>query len=143
MGEDVLRQRLQALRCRQADDLRVAQALYHDEWLTEARFDPEAHTRRVIAALDTYRAHGILAISVSLQGGNMAYSRNAADTIKRDRSYKLGKEGGSLVSAYRPDGSLKPQWMKRCLRLARELDKRHMVLNLMYLYAHQDEMFEG
>lgn len=124
-------------------NLRIAQALFHDEWLTEAQFDPDAHTERVIRALDAYKAHGILAISVSLQGGNMAYHRNAGDTIKRERSYKLGPEKGAYVSAYRPDGSLKPEWLKRCLRLARELNKRRMVLNLMYLYAHQDEQFES
>jgi hypothetical protein len=122
-------------------NLRIAQALFHDEWLTEEAFDPDKHTRRVIAALDTYKAHGILAISVSLQGGNMAYER--VSPIRRSREYKLGPGKGSLVSAFLPDGALKKAWMARALRLARELDKRGMILNLMYFYAHQDEVFTG
>jgi hypothetical protein len=122
-------------------NIRIAQALFHDEWLTEEEFDPEAHTERIIRALDGYRAHGILAISVSLQGGNMAYERTA--NIRRSRDYKLGPGKGAHVSAFRPDGSLKKEWMNRALRLARELDRRGMILDLQYLYAHQDELFES
>jgi hypothetical protein len=122
-------------------NLRIAQALFHDEWLTEEPFDPDKHTARVIAALDIYKAQGILAISVSLQGGNMAYDR--VSPIKRSREHKLGPGKGSLVSAFMRDGGLKKEWMDRALRLARELDKRGMILNLMYFYAHQDELFTG
>jgi hypothetical protein len=122
-------------------NLRIAQALFEDEWLTEERFDALRHTGEVIRALDTYRAHGILAISVSLQGGNMAYERTP--NIRRERAYKLGPGKGSHVSAFHPDGSLKKGWMDRALRLARELDGRGMILNLMFLYSHQDELFES
>ncbi|MBC7924593.1 MAG: hypothetical protein H7039_02955, partial [Bryobacteraceae bacterium] len=55
-------------------NLRIGQAIVHDEWLTEEPFDPEKHTSRVIQALDTYKSHGVLAISVSLQGANPEYS---------------------------------------------------------------------
>jgi hypothetical protein len=122
-------------------NLRIAQAIWHDEWLTETAFDPDAHTARVIAALDTYKAHGILAISVSLQGANMAYE--VASAIRRVRDAKLGPGKGTLMSAFRPDGSLKKPWFDRALRLAKELDRRGMVLNLIYLYAHQDEVFDN
>lgn len=54
-------------------NLRIGQAVVHDEWLTEAAFDPEAHTGRVIAGLDTYKQHGILAVNVSLQRANPEY----------------------------------------------------------------------
>jgi hypothetical protein len=122
-------------------NLRVAQALFHDEWLSEEPFDPDKHTARIIQALDTWKANGVLAITVSLQGGNMAYERTP--NIKRSREHKLGPGKGSLVSAFRPDGSLKQAWMARALRLARELDRRGMILNLMYFYGHQDEGFEN
>lgn len=122
-------------------NLRLAQAWFHDEWLTEEPFDPVKHTERYIQALDVYKAHGILAVSASLQGGNMAYERT--DNIKRMRSNSLGPAKGALVSAFEKNGSLKKPWMDRALRFARELDKRGMILNLMYLYAHQDELFEG
>ncbi|MCI0625753.1 MAG: hypothetical protein L0387_29615 [Acidobacteria bacterium] len=119
-------------------NLRTAQGVFHDEWMTEVAFDPEKNTDRLIQALDAYREHGFLAISVSLQGGNPAYERH--DKIKRDRPYKLGPGKGALVSAYRPDGSLKEAWMRRLLRLVRELDRRGMIVNLMYFYQHQDEV---
>lgn len=121
-------------------NLRIGQAVVHDEWLTEAPFDPEAHTRRVIAALDTYQKHGILAINVSLQGANPEY-RLTNGLVKRDRHYKMGPGKGMHTSAFRPDGTLKPEWMKRTLRLARELDRRGMILNLIYFYGYQDEIF--
>jgi len=121
-------------------NLRIAQGLFQDEWLTEFPFDPEANTSRLIAALDTYKAHGILAVNVSLQGGNPGYNREMAE-IKRDRAYKGGPGKGAHISAFRPDGSLKPEWMARLLRLQRALDDRGMVLNLMYFYQGQDELF--
>lgn len=48
-------------------NLRITQALFQDEYLTEIHFDPMANTRHVIQALDTYRRNGILAINVSLE----------------------------------------------------------------------------
>ncbi|MCI0366080.1 MAG: hypothetical protein L0219_19650, partial [Phycisphaerales bacterium] len=122
-------------------NLRIAQGAFHDEWMTEVAFNPEQNTERLIQALDSYRDHGILAIGVSMQGGNPAYERHAL--IKRDRPYKLGPGKGALVSAFRSDGSLKDAWMHRILRIQRELDRRGMILNLLYFYQHQDELFEG
>jgi hypothetical protein len=123
-------------------NLRIAQALFHDEWLTEFPFDPEKNTDRVIAALDTYRAHGILAINASLQGGNPGYAKEFPE-ITRDRAYKHGPGKGSHISGFRPDGSLKPDWLARLQRLQQALDKRGMILNLMYFYQGQDEVLEN
>ena len=50
--------------------LRATQGLFDDEWLTEKNFDPDANTDALISALDDYKAHGILAIGVSMQGAN-------------------------------------------------------------------------
>ena len=121
-------------------NLRIAQGLFHDEWLTEFPFDPDANTDRLINALDTYKEHGILAISVSLQGGNAGYNKEFQG-IKREMEAKFGQGKGALVSAFRPDGSLKEAWMKRLLRLARELDRRGMILDLLYFYQRQDDVF--
>jgi hypothetical protein len=123
-------------------NLRITQGLFDDEWLTEFPFDPEKNTGRLIEALDTYKQHGILAINVSLQGGNPGYNREVAE-IKRERHYKLGPGKGAYISAFLPDGSLKPSWMSRLLRLVRELDRRGMVLDLMYFYLGQDEVLEN
>ena len=123
-------------------NLRIAQGLYHDEWLTEFPFDPEENTSRLIRALDTYKEHGILAINVSLQAGNAGYNREFQG-VKRNPEAKFGPGKGTLTSAFRPDGSLKEAWMKRALRLARELDRRGMILDLMIFYQGQDEVFEN
>lgn len=123
-------------------NLRIAQALFHDEWLTEFPFDPEKNTDRVIAALDAYKAHGILAINVSLQGGNPGYAKEFP-AISRDRAYKFGPGKGSHISAFRPDGSIKPEWLGRLKRLQRALDQRGMILVLLYFYQGQDEVLEG
>ena len=122
-------------------NLRIAQALFQDEYLTEAHFDAKAHTTRVIEALDTYRRNGILALNVSLQGGNMHYEREGS--IRRDLAAKLGPGKGALVSAFRPDGSLKAEWMDRVRVLQQALDQRGMVLNLIYFYVYQVDVLEG
>jgi hypothetical protein len=122
-------------------NLRIAQALFHDEWLTEFPFDPEKNTDRVIAALDTYKAHGILAITVSLQGGNAGYAKEMAE-IQRATAAKPGPGKGMLVSGFRPDGTLHEAWKKRLLRLARALDQRGMILDLAYFYQGQDEVLQ-
>lgn len=123
-------------------NIRIAQALFDDEWLTEVPFNPDANTDRVIAALDNYRAHGVLAINVSLQGGNPGYSEGDS-AIKRDHEVSGGRGRGALISAFRPDGSLKPAWLRRLLRLQRALDQRGMVLTLMYLYQGQNGLLQG
>jgi hypothetical protein len=122
-------------------NLRIAQAFFHDEWLTETPFDPVAHTQRVIDALDVYKAHGILAINASLQAGNPGYSKEVP-SITRARSAKEGPGKGALLSAFNPDGSLKPAWMARVKSLQRALDQRGMILNLTYFYTGQDEVLK-
>jgi len=122
-------------------NLRITQALFDDEYLTEAHFDPMANTRRVIQALDTYKRNGILAINVSLQGGHMHYEHEGA--IKRAVDALPGSGKGSLVSAFRPDGSLKPEWLDRLRVLQQALDQRGMILNLIYFYVAQVQGLQG
>jgi hypothetical protein len=123
-------------------NLRLAQALFHDEWLREHPFDPDQNTNNVIEALDFYKRHGIWAINVSLQGGNPGYSPQA-NGINRQNGAKYGKEEGLLVSAFRPDGTLKPEWLARLERLVRAADQRGMVVCLMYFYQGQDEVLDS
>lgn len=122
-------------------NLRITQALFDDEYLTEAHFDPMTNTRRVIQALDTYKRNGILAINVSLQGGHMHYEHEG--TIKRAVDALPGPGKGSLVSAFRPDGSLKPEWLDRLRVLQQALDQRGMILNLIYFYVAQVQGLQG
>lgn len=121
--------------------LRLAQALFDDEWMTEYEFDPDENTNRVIEALDVYKAHGVLAISISLQGGNPGYSQEANRIVRRNAA-NLGPKKGLLVSAFRSDGSLKPEWLARLERVIVEANKRGMIVCLMYFYQGQDEVLE-
>lgn len=121
--------------------LRLAQGLFDDEWMTEYQFDPEANTSRLIEALDTYKEHGVLSIAISLQGGNPGYSAEA-NKINRRNAALLGEKEGLLVSAFRADGSLKPEWLNRLERVIVEANKRGMIVCLMYFYQGQDEVFE-
>lgn len=123
-------------------NIRLVQALYHDEWLTSKSFDPDANTDAVIAALDFYKAHGVLMINVSLQGGQ-AGCDHMIYGLDRSNGYRYGPEKGTHVSAFRPDGSLKAEWLRRLDRLLSAADKRGMVVNLMYFYQGQDELFES
>jgi hypothetical protein len=123
-------------------NLRLAQALFHDEWLIERPYDPDRNTAQVIEALDSYKLHGVLAVNVSLQGGNPGYSAEA-NGIKRQNAARYGKEGGLLVSAFRPDGSLKPEWLARLERLLKAASDRGMVVCLIYFYQGQDEVLDS
>ena len=121
--------------------LRLGQSLFDDEWLEERQFDPAGNTTRVIEALDFYKQHGVLALTVSLQSGNPGYDEKV-NGIARNGSAKHGKNGGALISAFAPDGSLKPAWMARLERLLRAVDQRGMVVCLTYFHPAQDEIFE-
>jgi hypothetical protein len=123
-------------------NLRIAQGLFDDEWLTEFPFNPEENTNRLIRALDDYKSHGVLAIGVSLQAGNAGYNIEFQG-IKRAMMARPGPGKGALTSAFRPDGTLKEAWMNRLLRLVGELDRRGMVLDLMYFYSGQGEVLEN
>src|SRR5262249_16755275 len=123
-------------------NIRLVQALYHDEWLTARRFNPDANTNSVIAALDFYKSHGVLMINVCLQGGQAGYDHQIYG-LDRSNGYRYGPEHGTHVSAFRPDGSLKAEWLRRLERLLSAADQRGMDVNLMYFYQGQDELFDS
>src|ERR1017187_4144360 len=123
-------------------NIRLANALFLDEWLKERPFDAEFNTDSVIRALDFYKSHGILMINVSLQGAQAGYDK-AVNGIDRDNAYRLGPGRGMYVSAFRPDGSLKPDWLGRLERLLRAANERGMFVNLMYFYHGQDAQFRS
>lgn len=70
-------------------NLRLAQALFEDEWLKEQPFDPDRNTDAVIAALDFYKSHGVLMINVSLQGGQAGYDPKV-NGVDRQNGYRYG-----------------------------------------------------
>ncbi len=88
------------------------------------RWDPERNTREFIAAMPTWRAHGLLAFTINLQGGSpTGYSRSQP----------------WINSAIAPDGSLREAYMARLARIIRAADRQGMVVILGYFYFGQDE----
>jgi hypothetical protein len=123
-------------------NLRLAQAIYHDEWMKDTEFDSDANTGAVIRALEFFRSHGVLMINVSLQGG--APGENGQIYGKgRKNGFRYGPAEGIHVSAFKPDGSLKPEWMARLEKLIHAADEKGMIVNLMYFYQGQDELFDN
>ncbi len=122
--------------------LRVSQALFDDEWLRERRFDPDANTERLIGELPTYREFGVAGIVVSMQGADPGYSE-AVNGVKRVSSADMGEGVGALVSAYRPDGTLKPAWIARLDRLIKAANREGLIVCLVLFQQDQDEVLSS
>jgi len=100
-------------------NLRAGNALFDDENRTDD--NPDANTNDFIAQLDSYKAHGLLAFDICLQGGFPGYE-------------------GAKVSAFNSDGSLKPAWMDRAGRVISAANDRNMVAILGLFYQRQDQI---
>ena len=121
--------------------VRTAQGVFDDERSRPPAFDPERNTERLIEALDVYKEHGVLAVSVSLQGADPGYNDPARELVSGGGTQ--GEENYPVVSAFRADGSLKPEWMSRLERLLSEADRRNMVVCLIYFDSRQDHTLES
>jgi hypothetical protein len=88
------------------------------------QWDAERNTREFVAALPVWRRHGLLAITLNLQGGSpQGYSR--------DQPWHN--------SAIEADGSLRPDYLARLDRVLDQADRLGMVVILGYFYFGQDE----
>jgi hypothetical protein len=81
-------------------------------------------------------------VNVSLQGAQAGYDKSV-NGIDRENAYRLGPGRGAYVSAFRPDGSLKPHWLAQLERLLRAAGQRGMFVNLMYFYHGQAGQFRS
>jgi hypothetical protein len=88
-------------------------------------WDPNRNTGELIAALPTYHAYGVDAITVGLQGGLPV--RNA--TV--DQTWN--------VSAFTRTGALKTDWMERLDHVLTAADALHMVVIVSLFYQAQDQ----
>ncbi len=86
-------------------------------------WDPDRNTDEFCAALPEYRAHGLLAVTVGLQGGGSVYRPEVYDSY--------------VNSAYEPDGSFKGPYFDRLLRVLRAADEAGMVVIVNYFYWKQ------
>jgi hypothetical protein len=105
------------------DDLNpetVARWAYPDT----GRWDAERNTREFVAAMPLWRQHGLLAITVNLQGGSpQGYSR--------DQPWHN--------SAFTADGSLRDDYLRRMEMVLDRADELGMVVILGYFYFGQDQ----
>ena len=109
---------------------RMANAIADDEnpatrgnWsYADGDWDAERSTREFIAALPSYRAHGLLAVCINIQGGSpQGYSWH--------QPWKIG--------GFTPDGTLKPAWAQRLASVIDACDPLGMVVILGLFYGKQ------
>ncbi len=109
---------------------RMANAIADDEnpatrgaWAyADGEWDAERNTREFIAALPTYRAHGLLAVCLNLQGGSpQGYSWH--------QPWRIG--------GFTADGALKPAWAARLEKVIVACDRLGMVVILGLFYGKQ------
>lgn len=88
-------------------------------------WDAERNTREFVAAMPTWREHGLLAFTLNLQGGSPYGYSGQVQTWKN--------------TAFRPDGSLDPAYMARLDQILTRADELGMVVILGYFYFGQDQ----
>lgn len=91
-------------------------------------WDPERNTREFVAAMPEWRRHGLLGFTINLQGGSpQGYSR----------------EQPWHNSGFRPDGTLRPEYLGRLERILDAADTLGMVPIVGYFYFGQDQRLEN
>ena len=105
------------------DDLNPAT---RDRWAyaDTGRWDPDRNTAEFIAAMPAWRAHGLLAFTLNLQGGS-------------PEGYSKGQPW--VNSAFAPDGSLRPAYFTRLARILDRADELGMAVILGLFYFGQDQ----
>lgn len=87
-------------------------------------WDPDRNTREFVAAMPEWRRHGLLAVTLNLQGGS-------------PEGYSQAQPWHN--SAFAEDGSLRPAYMSRVERVLNEADRLGMAVILGLFYFGQDE----
>lgn len=116
---------------------RMVQAIFDDDcpetrgcWVypDTGVWDPDRNTDEFCRALPEYRRHGLLAVTVGLQGGGSIYTSSVYPSY--------------LNTAFRSDGSMKPAYLDRLYRILAAADEAGMVVIVNYFYGQQ-ERFES
>lgn len=103
-------------------NVRMVNATFEDRNRTD--FDPDANTDTFIASIPDYYNHGIRAFTLCLQGGMPGYE-------------------GAMNSAFEPDGSLRPDYLKRVGRVIETCDQQGIAIILSCFYQRQDQILEN
>lgn len=97
-----------------------------DQWAypDTKKWDPNRNTAEFIAAMPVWKAHGLLAFTINLQGGSpQGYS----------------KDQPWYNSLFNDDGSWDPYYMNRLKKVLDKADELGMVVIVGYFYFGQDE----
>lgn len=112
---------------------RMVQAVFDDlnpetasrwAYADTGKWDAERNVREFIAAMSTWRAHGLLAITVNFQGGSPEGYSSTQPWI---------------TGGFADDGSLRPAFADRMGRVLDAADRLGMVVILGYFYFGQDD----
>jgi hypothetical protein len=116
---------------------RMVQAIFDDlnpetvsrwRYPDTGRWDPDRNTREFVAAMPQWRRHGLLGITVNLQGGSpQGYSR--------DQPWHN--------SAFTADGSLRPDYLGRLDKVLTRADELGMVVIVGLYYFGQDQRLQN
>ncbi len=117
---------------------RMAQAIFDDEnpktrtlWAypDTGEWNAQRNTDEFCAALPAYRRHGLLGVTVGLQGGGSIYSPDVYDQY--------------ICSAYEPDGAFRPAYFERLRQVLEAADQCGMVVIVNYFYWKQAARLES
>lgn len=90
-------------------------------------WDPDRNTREFTAAMDEWRRHGLLAVTLNLQGGSPeGYSQSQP----------------WINSAFTAKGKLRKDYMKRLEQILDKADELGMAVIVGYFYFGQDQRLE-
>lgn len=101
-----------------------------DQWAypDTKKWDPDRNTAEFIAAMPAWKAHGLLAFTINLQGGSpQGYS----------------KEQPWHNSLFNDDGTWDPYYMNRLRKILDKADELGMVVMVGYFYFGQDERLKN
>lgn len=122
---------------------RLVQGIWDDEntssrhlWdYTDGPWDPERNLAGLMAAMPTYAAHGLNAITLSLQGGSPTRGGLPGGTWE-------GTDQTPLATAFASDGTFKEPWRSRAARAIEAADSHGLVVILTVLYFGQAHRFD-
>ncbi len=112
---------------------RMVQGIYDDlnpetrdrwKYPDTQKWDAERNTNEFIAAMPEWRKHGLLAITLNLQGGS-------------PEGYSKAQPWEN--NAFEPDGSLRTAYLRRLEHIINKADALGMVVILGYFYFGQDQ----
>jgi hypothetical protein len=105
------------------------ETIHHWRYPDTGVWDPERNTNEFVAAMPDWRRYGLLSFTVAVQAA-------------RPERY-FSRTQPWRTSGIRPDGSLRPDYMRRLEKILDRADELGMVCVLNYFYFGQDEEFEG